>query len=122
MVCPRTRSALRSAAAAVLATAVTAPAPAHAAPIRISTDPFTSAATGQHSTEVEPDSFAAGSTIVTAFQVGRYPDGGAANIGWATSTDSGTTWKHGLMPGITTAGGGSADRATDAAVAYDPTQ
>jgi hypothetical protein len=118
---PSTRSALRGAsAAAPLTIALLAAATAAAAPIRISSDPFTSDATGQHATEVEPDSFAFGSTIVTAFQVGRYPEGGAANVGWATSTNSGATWKHGLMPGITSAGGGSAARVTDAAVAYDP--
>jgi hypothetical protein len=120
-VCPWTRSALRGASAAgALAAALLAAATAAAAPIRISSDPFTSDATGQHATEVEPDSFAAGTTIVTGFQVGRFPEGGAANIGWATSTNSGATWKHGLMPGITTAGGGSASRVTDPAVAYDP--
>ena len=39
----------------------------------------------QHATEVEPDSYAFGSTIVSVFQVGRIRDGAAANIGFATS-------------------------------------
>ena len=43
----------------------------------------------QHETQVEPDSLAVGSTIVTAFQSGRLVEGGAAGIGWATSTDAG---------------------------------
>jgi hypothetical protein len=73
----------------------------------------------QHNTEVEPDTFVSGSTIVSAFQVGRVFGGGASNIGWATSTDGGATWTHGYLPGITTNGGGSFGQASDASVAYD---
>jgi hypothetical protein len=73
----------------------------------------------QHNTEVEPDTFVFGSTIVSAFQVGRVFGGGASNIGWATSTDGGATWTHGYLPGITTNGGGSFGQASDASVAYD---
>src|SRR5206468_2676190 len=73
-----------------------------------------------HQTEVEPDSFSNGSTIVSAFQVGRIYDGGACAIGFATSTDNGASWTNGLLPGITEySGGGPNDRATDASVAYD---
>ena len=42
-----------------------------------------------------------GSTIVSAFQVGRFTDGGSSNIGWATSTNNGSTWTNGFLPGIT---------------------
>src|SRR5258708_3297592 len=73
----------------------------------------------QHNTEVEPDTFVFGSTIVSAFQVGRVFGGGASNIGWATSTDGGATWTHGYLPGITTNGGGPFGQATDASVAFD---
>ncbi|TML08270.1 MAG: hypothetical protein E6G38_08015 [Actinobacteria bacterium] len=52
----------------------------------------------QHETEVEPDSFAHGKTIVTAFQIGRFVDSGAANVGFATSHDAGTTWIIGILP------------------------
>src|SRR4029450_9990259 len=45
--------------------------------VPISTDPYRTA-TGQHRTQVEPDSFAHGSTVVAAFQSGRYFEGGAA--------------------------------------------
>ncbi|MDI2125822.1 sialidase family protein [Yinghuangia seranimata] len=87
--------------------------------IQISTDPFTTQ-TGQHAAEVEPDTFSFGSTEVAAFQVGRINDGGATDTGFATSTDNGATWTHGLLPGVTKfAGGGIYDRATDASVAYD---
>jgi RTX calcium-binding nonapeptide repeat (4 copies) len=51
----------------------------------------------QFGTQVEPDSFAAGSTLVTAFQSGRFVDGGAALIGWATSRDAGGTWRRGFL-------------------------
>ena len=74
----------------------------------------------QSPSEVEPDTFSNGSTIVAAFQVGRIYDGGACAIGFATSTNNGATWTSGLLPGITKCtGGGPYDRATDAAVAYD---
>ncbi len=102
--------------------------PALAATTHISTDPFTQAtcqgsSTTNHHTEVEPDSFSNGSTIVAAFQVGRIFDGGACAIGFATSTDNGATWTSGLLPGITkwttAEGAGPNDRATDASVAWD---
>jgi hypothetical protein len=96
-----------------------------AATSQISADPFTQAtclasSTTNHHTEVEPDTFSNGSTIVAAYQVGRIYDGGACAIGFATSTNNGATWTSGLLPGLTKyTGGGTFDRATDAAVAYD---
>ncbi|HLO33236.1 MAG TPA: sialidase family protein [Anaerolineales bacterium] len=96
-----------------------------AATTTISTDPFTQAtcaasATTNHHTEVEPDTFSNGSTIVATFQVGRIFDGGACATGFATSTNNGASWTSGLLPGITKwVGGGPNDRATDASVAYD---
>ena len=44
---------------------------------------------GQHATEVEPDSYAFGSSIVSVFQVGRVFSGGAVAIGYSTSTETG---------------------------------
>lgn len=88
--------------------------------LQLSSDPYTNA-TSQHQTEVEPDSFANGSTIVMAFQVGRFYDGGSSNIGWATSTNGGATWTSGFLPGITVYAGGSWDRVSDPTVAYDST-
>src|SRR5947207_13789670 len=66
--------------------------------VQISSDPYTNS-TSQHHTQVEPDIYSFGSTIVAAFQTGRFFDGGGSNIGWATSTNSGTTWIHGSQPG-----------------------
>ena len=87
--------------------------------VKLSTDTFANALS-QHATEVEPDTFAFGSTIVTAFQVGRSYVGGAAAIGYATSTDGGTTWTNGLLPDITTfQGGATFNCVSDPAVAYD---
>ena len=95
----------RTAWIATLATSTlliaTAVAHANVALTQIITDPFTNS-TSQHKTEVEPDTFAFGSTIVAAFQVGRFTDGGGSDIGWATSTNSGATWTQGTLPGITT--------------------
>ncbi len=90
---------------------------------QISSDPFTSG-TEQHATEVEPHVLANGNTLVAAFQTGRNPTaaGGATAIGWATSTDAGTTWTHGFLPGLTagnTQAPGPYDRASDPEVAYD---
>ncbi len=111
--------------AVVLLLAFPAFALANVALTQISSDPFTQATcaastTTYHHTEVEPDTFSNGSTIVSAFQVARINDGGACAIGFATSTNNGATWTSGLLPGITKwTGGGTNDRATDAAVAFD---
>lgn len=85
---------------------------------QISHDIFTDSQ-AQHNTEVEPDTFTFGSTIVSAFQVGRVFGGGSSDIGWATSTDGGATWTHGYLSGITANGGGTFGQVSDAAVAYD---
>jgi len=87
---------------------------------QISGDPYTNT-TSQHKTEVEPDTYSFGSTIVSAFQAGRFTDGGSSNIGEATSQDNGTTWKHGFLPGTTVYATpkGIYPRASDPAVAYD---
>ncbi len=88
--------------------------------IVLSVDPYTNTSS-YHRTEVEPDSFAFGSTIVDAFQVGRFTDAGSSNIGWATSTDGGATWTNGFLPGITKYGtpAGPYDSVSDPSVAYD---
>jgi hypothetical protein len=52
----------------------------------------------QHETQAEPDSQAAGRTVVTVFRTGRYRTGGAAAIGFATSGDGGGSWRTGLLP------------------------
>ena len=93
--------------------------PVGASLIEISSDPYT-IGPGQHATEVEPHMIANGSTLVAAFQTGRIVPGGSTDIGWATSTDGGTTWSHGFLPGLTTGEGtGPYDAASDPAVAYD---
>src|SRR5436305_14138818 len=93
---------------------------AGSSPLQLSSDPYTNT-TSQHQTEVEPDSYSNGSTIITAIQVGRFTDGGASNIGWATSTDNGATWKNGFLPGTTVFAtpAGQFDRLSDPSVSYD---
>jgi hypothetical protein len=115
-------SVRRALAIACLALGALAP-PANAAvpaPRQISVDPFVTSA-GQHETAVEPDSFAVGNTVVAVFQVGRMVTGGAAGIGWATSTDGGATWTSGVLPALTVYATppGPYTRATDPAIAYD---
>lgn len=88
--------------------------------VQISHDPFTNS-TSQHHTEVEPDTFAFGNTVVVAMQQGRFYNGGASDIGFATSTNGGKTFIHGSLPGITvfSTPPGPYDRASDASVAFD---
>jgi len=87
---------------------------------QLSTDPYTNTA-AEHATEVEPDIYAWGTTLVADFQVGRFSGGGADDIGWAASTDGGSSWTHGFLPGITTSqGAGTYQRVSDPTIAYDP--
>ena len=87
---------------------------------QISSDPYTNT-TSNHKTQVEPDALAFGNTIVATFQSGRFFDGGASNIGFATSTNAGETWTHGFLPSSTVFAtpAGEYARASDPSVAYD---
>jgi hypothetical protein len=87
----------------------------------VSQDPYTNASS-YHQTQLEPDTFSFGSTIVATFQSGRFTDGGSSNLGWATSTDNGATWTHGFLPGTTifATPAGPWARISDPSVAYDP--
>jgi BNR repeat-like domain len=112
--------------AAVLTAAFAAASPAQAAQpgvTQISSDPYTAAnaPSGQHATEVEPDTFAWGSTIVSTYQVGRVFNGGATDIGSSRSTDGGVSWTHGFLPGTSREAmkPGPFFSASDASVAYD---
>jgi hypothetical protein len=113
-----------AAAAALLAIAGAASA---AVPLtQVSSDPFTNA-TSQHATEVEPDTFAHHGTVVATFQVGRFFNGGATDIGAVRSGDGGTTWDAPtFLPGQTFSAdapfGDPAspyERTSDPSVAYD---
>ncbi len=86
---------------------------------QISSDPFTNS-TSQHQTQVEPSTSSYGTTVVSLFQSGRFAvGGGASGILWATSFDSGLTWKTGTLPGMTVYTNGTYARASNAVVAYD---
>jgi BNR repeat protein len=108
--------------ATALAVASTMVAAASSTLIQLSTDPYTNS-TSQHKTEVEPDTLSNGSTIVSAFQVGRFFNGGASNIGFATSTNNGKKWTNGFLPGTTPFSKppttGPWVRASDPSVAFD---
>src|SRR2546430_11529832 len=85
---------------------------------QVSSDPFTNT-NSQHRTEVEPDTYQFGSTIVAAFQVGRIFGGASADIGFAVSNNNGSTWSNGFLPGITVnQGGGAFTAAGEPAVAF----
>ena len=89
---------------------------------RVSTDPFANP-TSQHATELEPDTFAHGATVVATFQVGRFFSGGATDIGVVRSGDGGVTWGlPAFLPGMTFSSGVATspfERVSDASVAYD---
>ena len=111
--------------AAVLALVGAGSARANVPLTPVSTDPFTNA-TSQHATEVEPDTFAFGSTVLATYQVGRFFNGGASDIGFARSTDGGVTWAtSSFLPGLTFNAGTFSDpsspyeRVSDPSVAYD---
>jgi BNR repeat-like domain len=99
---------------------VSAVSAASVLPFPISDDPYTNVGPA-HKTQVEPDSFAFGQTIVTTSQSGRwFSGGGASNNVFATSQDGGRTWVTGGLPGTTVNEGGTWPRISDPAVAYDP--
>jgi hypothetical protein len=94
--------------------------PTNPAPLltRLSTDTFSNPGS-QHATEVEPSIAAFETTLVSAFQMGRFFDGGSSDIGFATSTDGGVSWHNGVLSGITIYEGGTYNAVSDPAVAYD---
>src|SRR5437016_8161962 len=114
------RSAMVLAVAAALISA--AGAQANVALTQVSADLFTNT-TSQHATELEPDTFAYGGTVVAAFQVGRFFNGGATDIGFVRSGDGGATWDApGFLPGMTfTSGAASSpyEPVSHPSVAYD---
>src|SRR5687767_15088028 len=118
----RFRTALMGAAvAAAVGAVVLVPGAQAAVPLlKVSSDPYNDAQS-QHQTQVEPDTFQWGSTIVAAFQSGRsFPaaTGGASNIDWATSKNGGVTWTTGKLPMTTTDTGGPWQKATDPVVGF----
>jgi hypothetical protein len=105
--------------AAVLTLGVAAPAGAQIQVAPISADPFTNT-TSQHATELEPDTFSDHGTTVSAFQVGRFFNGGASDIGWTRTVGATTT--GGFLPGMTqqsTPANDAFERVSDASVAFD---
>src|SRR5213592_3492984 len=95
---------------------------ANVALTQVSSDPYTNS-TSQHATEVEPDTFAHHGTVIATFQVGRFFNGGATNIGFVRSGDGGATWgAPGFLPGMTFTSGATGspyERVSDPSVAYD---
>lgn len=89
-------------------------------PTPIGEDPYTNSGP-HHKTQVEPDSFAFGQTIVATSQSGRYfSGGGSSNNVFSTSQNGGRTWVTGGLPGTTVNEGGIWPRISDPSVAYDP--
>jgi hypothetical protein len=74
-------------------------------------------------TLVEPDIAASPvnpEVAVAAAHDSRYADGGAVGITHAWTRDGGLTWRHAPVPFITTAAGGTWDRASDPVLAFGP--
>ena len=118
--CPSTTSTTTSTATTTSSTTTTSTSTTTTSLVLLSTDPYTNP-TSQHQTEVEPDTFAFGNTVVSPFQVGRFFDGGASNIGFATSIDGGNSFADGFLPGTTpfSTPAGIYARVSDASVAFD---
>jgi hypothetical protein len=117
------RSVWTAAAAGVFALLlVSTVSAASVIPFPIGDDPYTDGGSGhQHKTQVEPDSYAHGSTIVAVSQSGRwYGGGGSSNNVFSASQDGGRTWTTGGFPGTTVNQGGIWPRISDPSVAYDP--
>src|SRR5437016_12360229 len=114
------RTALAAAVAAFLVTAGVAGA--NVPLTMVSADPFTNT-TVHRATEFGPATSAYGGTVVAAFQVGRFFNGGATDIGFVRSGNGGGTWDApGFLPGMTfTSGAASSpyERVSDPSVAYD---
>jgi BNR repeat-like domain len=109
--------------AAVLAAGAAAPASAITV-VPVSADPFSNN-TSQHATELEPDTFANGAgTLISTFQVGRFFNGGASDIGVARYFDG--SWSSTFLPGQTFSAGPTFgdpnspyQRVSDPSVAFD---
>jgi BNR repeat-like domain len=88
---------------------------------QVSADPYTNA-TSQHATELEPDTFAHHGTVVATFQVGRFFNGGASDIGVVRSGDGGASWgAPDFLHDTFNSGDASSpyERVSDPSVAYD---
>ena len=97
------------------------PAGADPPPRQISVDRITNASS-QHATQVEPDTFAFGRTVVAAFQSGRNFAGSSAAIGVSVSHNGGHSWRsQTFLPNLTAFAtpAGPYAAATDPSVAYD---
>jgi hypothetical protein len=101
-----------SLAALALVGTATAARPVPLRLVRVAVDRTTTQGS-QHATIVEPDAAAAGSRIVTTFQVGRLFGGSSTSIGFARSTDAGRTWRSGVLAPI------AGSVRSDPVVAYD---
>jgi BNR repeat-like domain len=94
---------------------------ANVALTQVSSDPYTNA-TSQHATELEPDTFVHHGTVVAAFQVGRFFNGGASDIGVVRSGNGGASWDApGFLHLTFNSGDASSpyERVSDPSVAYD---
>ena len=114
------QAAVPVALAAAVLFVLTGVAGANVALTRVSVDPYTNP-TSQHATELEPDTFAHGGTVVGTFQVGRFFNGGSSDTGFVRSGDGGATWgAPGFLHLTFNSGGpGPYERVSDPSVAYD---
>src|ERR1700685_849976 len=99
--CRSFRSRIAYLTALILCIAWASTALAQVALTEIRCDPFP-VGPGQNATEVEPHVLANGTTLVASFQTGRISPGGATAIGWATSSNGGARWAHGIFSRLST--------------------
>ena len=114
-----TRSSALFALVCAFCLLIVMPAYAQFTLVKISSDSFTNPES-QHKSEVEPDTYSWGSTMVAAFQVARISGGGGADLGFAITKNGGKTWTHGSLPGLTVHyKNGPNLAASDASVVYN---
>jgi hypothetical protein len=106
-----------------------APAPLPAARglrnVRVSLDILGDAAPGQQETQTEPHLAIdpeRETTLLAAYQEGRFESGGARTLTYAWSADGGRRWHEGRLPGLTRDLGGAYERVSDPWVAFGPDQ
>src|SRR5947208_6446905 len=103
------RLTLAAALAGVAITAASQAAYANVAITQVSLDPFTNT-NAQHRTEVEPDTFVQGSTIVATFQAGGLAGAASSAIGLATRTNSARPWATAFLSALRVNQVGAANR------------
>lgn len=92
-------------------------------PVRVNQDLLPPGSIAQPETQAEPYLHANPenpANLIAVYQESRFVNGGARALNYSVSFDSGKTWKEGILPTLTTAAGGSWEKASDPWIAFGP--